>query len=280
MRFGTIGSRSVMHRHGVRIWGVAVVALLSSSARVAQAQASTVIPTGAGEEAARTRAAVLSQKISLHLPHSTLGEALKTINARAGVRLIYSRYAVPVRKPVSLVVDSITVGDALTFLLRDTGVEVVVSQSGWITLRTMEDARDVVGAGESARQGGGIIAGFVTDSATGAPVPQVAVRIEGTGLGAVSGPDGRYTIAGVAAGEYRVTVRRVGYVARTRAVTVVDGRTMTLNFALNQPATRLDEVVTTAVGQQRRYEVGNDISTINVDSIAPTAPIRPQESRF
>ena len=51
------------------------------------------------------------------------------------------------------------------------------------------------------------------------------------------------------------------------------GRPPTVNFELNPPAVKLDEVVTTALGEQRRYQVGNVISTINVDSIAPTAPV-------
>ena len=99
------------------------------------------------------------------------------------------------------------------------------------------------------------------------------VRVDGTTLEAQSGSDGQYRITGVTAGEYRVTVRRVGYLAKTRTVTLVEGESKTLNFGINPPATQLNEVVTTALGEQRRYEVGNAIATVNVDSIAPTAPV-------
>ena len=70
-----------------------------------------------------------------------------------------------------------------------------------------------------------------------------------------------------------MTARRVGYQPLTKDVTVAADQQATLDFALVAVPTKLDEVVTTAVGQQRRYEVGNTISTINADSIAPTAPI-------
>ncbi len=101
----------------------------------------------------------------------------------------------------------------------------------------------------------------------------MAIRVEGTALGAVSGADGRYTIHGVAPGTYHVTARRVGYTPLTQTVTIAPDVPATAEFALAATPTRLNEMVTTAVGDQRRYEVGNTISTINADSITPTAPI-------
>ncbi len=171
---------------------------------------------------------------------------------------------------VSLAVDTITVGDALNVLLQDTGIEAFVAANGWLTLERAGSLSSEVARNQPSQ---GTIAGSVVDSATRIPIPQVSVQVEGTRLGAVSGADGKYTILSVTAGDYRVTARRLGYVAHTRTVTVASGQPTIVNFALNQPATRLEEVVTTAVGEQRRYEVGNDISTINADSIAPTASI-------
>jgi len=69
-----------------------------------------------------------------------------------------------------------------------------------------------------------------------------------------------------------VTARRVGYQSLTKDVTVSADQKATLDFALVAAPTKLDEIVTTAVGEQRRYQVGNTISTINADSITPTAP--------
>ncbi len=245
-------------------FGAGSVALQASG----QGTPNPVVPVAAGAEAARARAAVLGQKISLDLQR--LKTALTTVASAAHLRLTYSPYLVPTSRIVSLVVDTITVGDALNVLLRDTGVEVFVAANHWVTLeRAGSVALDITKRQPSQ----GTITGSIVDSATRAPIPQVSVQVEGTQLGAASGPDGKYTIVGLAAGEYRVTARRLGYLARTRTVTVVSGQPTIVNFSLNQPATRLDEVVTTAVGEQRRYEVGNDISTINADSLARTAPV-------
>ena len=49
-------------------------------------------------------------------------------------------------------------------------------------------------------QGAGIVRGRITDAATGAPLVGVAVRIDGTAVGALTGEDGTYTITGAPAG--------------------------------------------------------------------------------
>jgi TonB-dependent SusC/RagA subfamily outer membrane receptor len=70
-----------------------------------------------------------------------------------------------------------------------------------------------------------------------------------------------------------VIVRRLGYQAHTSISAVRSGDTTALVIALAPAATRLTEIVTTAAGRQRRVEVGNVIAHIDVDSIAPTAPV-------
>ena len=214
--------------------------------------------------------AVLDRIVGLHLTRVPLQAALDTISAESGVRIAYGARGVPLEQLVTIVIDRVTVGDALRAVLDGTGVGLAVLPGGMIVLRP----GNVPLLGSDRRfQGTATISGYVRDSATGASIPQVTIRVDGTTLGTKSDGEGRYKIAGVSAGEYRVTARRVGYLAKTRSVTVADGQAVTIDFLLNPPASKLDEVVTTAVGEQRRYQVGNVISTINVDSLAPTAPV-------
>ncbi len=210
--------------------------------------------------------AVLDRTFAAHLERVPLSEALAVVSTKASVHFTYSRGKVPLDKVVTLVAGTITVRDALAIILLDTGLEAVAAPSGAIRLEPRA-------GGSAAQQAGGTVAGSIVDSATQASIPQTTVRVDETGQVTRSDGNGKYAIGGVAAGQYHVTARRVGYVARTRSVVVEDGQTATVNFALNPPATRLEEVVTTAVGDMRRFEVGTDISTINVDSIAPTAPV-------
>ena len=47
-----------------------------------------------------------------------------------------------------------------------------------------------------------------------------------------------------------------------RPVTLTNGGTATLDFTLAASIVQLQEIVTTATGEQRRVEIGNAISTI------------------
>ena len=116
----------------------------------------------------------------------------------------------------------------------------------------------------SSQAATGTIAGQVTDVRSTQGLEAVSVQVEGTRFGAATGADGRYRIAGVPAGSYTLTTRRIGYGPGRQAVTVAPGATATANFALAPMATSLDEVVVTgtAGGEQRR-SIGNAVTTIN-----------------
>jgi TonB-linked SusC/RagA family outer membrane protein len=94
----------------------------------------------------------------------------------------------------------------------------------------------------------GQIAGTVSDSSTGAPIPGAQVAVTGTTLGARTNETGQFTIAGVAPGTHSLDVRRLGFAARTvRGVQVTAGQTASVSVALSPVAFRLQEMVTTGV---------------------------------
>jgi len=115
----------------------------------------------------------------------------------------------------------------------------------------------------------GQITGQVTDARSGAPLAQVQVYIEGTGLGGLTRADGRYTIMNAPAGAHQILAQRIGMGLETREVTVVAGESTTVDFALVPQALGLDEIVITGTaGAARRREIGNTISQINVGELA------------
>ncbi|MEA2062889.1 MAG: carboxypeptidase regulatory-like domain-containing protein [Gemmatimonadota bacterium] len=96
-------------------------------------------------------------------------------------------------------------------------------------------------------QTGAKIEGVVIDSATGAPIQGVQVRVEGTRLGNVSGADGYYFILNVPVGLRSVTFSHTGY--RTRSVSGVRtsaGHTSTLNTALEAGVFELEAITVQA----------------------------------
>ncbi len=218
---------------------------------------------------AGVRLAVLDKTIALDLDEVPVAAAMEAIARDAGLTLTYGDEAIPQARRVSLKAANITVTDALLVALRGTGLDAVVSTTGVLVLVRHGAPLAVA----TRHQGGGTIAGQVVDMVTRAPLDQVAVRVEGPALAGVTTSDGRYAVHNIPPGTYRATARRVGYTPLTKTVTVSPNSATTVDFAVAAAPTRLNEMVTTAVGDQRRYEVGNTISTINADSIVPTAPI-------
>ena len=119
--------------------------------------------------------------------------------------------------------------------------------------------------------GGQTVSGKVTDPGS-APVVGVTISVEGTQLGAITGSDGTYRLAQVPSGAHVLIARRVGYTPARRSVTVGTSD-MTVDFTLSAVPASLEAVVTTATGAQRRVELGNTISAIEVSERAATAPI-------
>jgi TonB-linked SusC/RagA family outer membrane protein len=118
----------------------------------------------------------------------------------------------------------------------------------------------------------GIISGRVVDAASQQPVADVAVVVEGTRLGAVTGADGNFVIVGVPVGSQTVRARRIGFAAPVQIVTVTTGGTVAVVFPLERRATVLEEVVTTGYGTQRRLAITGSISTIDADQARTAAP--------
>ena len=118
------------------------------------------------------------------------------------------------------------------------------------------------------------ITGRVTVRGSTEPLPDSRVIVVGTSIFTLTNAEGRYTLRGVPAGNVEVRVLRVGYVEQKRPVTVTAGQAATLDFELDRTLVVLQEVVTTATGQQRRSELGNSIATIDVTKKVQESPIK------
>ena len=259
------------------VWAM-VFAVIGVWPRATRAQTSPPKPAASADQpSTRGAAATLDRKISLHLEHVTFKQALDAIAAAGHVQIAYSRTYVSSDKLVTLVVDSITVGDALTVLLRGTQISVTVSPGGLLML---DDAADTAGGGRVlsltaaavARTDSGSVTGTITDSVTGAGVRGAIARVDETNQMAMTNANGVFTIAPVAAGKYHVSIRRVGFLPHVRLVVIEGGKQTVVDAILSRQPTKLEEVLTTATGSQRRVEVGNDITTLSADSILNIAP--------
>ena len=114
----------------------------------------------------------------------------------------------------------------------------------------------------------------VTDAVNRQPVPAAQVQLVGTTTGGTTNAEGRLTLRGLAAGNHEIRVLRVGYAEQKKTAIVAATGETTVEFALNPVSIQLTPVVTTATGEQRRVEIGNSVSTIDVAKKIEEAPIR------
>lgn len=129
-----------------------------------------------------------------------------------------------------------------------------------------------VSAASAAAQG--TITGHVTAQGTNAPLGEARIIVIGSTASAMSAEDGKYTLNGVRAGVVVVQVLRIGYSSLKKNVTVTAGGPTTADFQLEAAIVKLQDVVTTATGQQRKVELGNALTDLgNVSLKVEQTPI-------
>jgi TonB-linked SusC/RagA family outer membrane protein len=118
------------------------------------------------------------------------------------------------------------------------------------------------------------ISGTITEAGANAPIAQVQIQVVGTNLGALTNAEGRYTIRGVNPGTYQLRALRVGFTQQTRSVTVGAAEDATADFVLQSAPISLAPVVTTATGEQRKVELGNNVTVMDAATRVETAPVK------
>jgi len=214
----------------------------------------------------------LSKSISMQVENVMLEEALRQIAEKGDVELVYGSHSVLSDRTLTLRLEDVSVQTALSRAVEDTGLEPMLSSSGYIVLIKQSNVTDPQvgqeGGGDfsmeaqnleraplslqSSRVQQGTIRGTVTDQQTGEPLPGVNVVIEGTQQGASTGGDGQYTISGVEAGSYTMQASFVGYATQTKEeIEVQDNETTVVDFRLQPEEVALEDVVVTALGVER-----------------------------
>jgi iron complex outermembrane receptor protein len=117
-------------------------------------------------------------------------------------------------------------------------------------------------------QGTGRIVGTVTEAATGGAVAGAQIVVDGTGIGAVSGPRGTYSLANVPAGARTLVFTMLGFETVREPVDLAEGQTATVDVAL--PAGFVEVGGITVIGASRR-------PTRIVEAPAAVSVVTPEE---
>jgi outer membrane receptor protein involved in Fe transport len=215
-----------------------------------------------------TAAPVLQRRVSISAADKTVGAALKQVIRQADLEILYSAQIVPLRHPLKIEARDITVANALSRILAGLTVDVSVTPTGALALLPRGSTRDW-----TAPDSGGVN-GRVSDSRDGSPLAGASVNVERTQLTTLTDEDGRYSLSGLPSGVYTVRARYIGFAPGRREVTVVPGKDVALDFALEPSAQELEQVVVT--GTIVPTEVKALPNPVTVIDEAEIAALRPQ----
>jgi TonB-dependent SusC/RagA subfamily outer membrane receptor len=210
----------------------------------------------------------LAQRVTIHLTNVALKRAIDSVSRVAKVVVEYRLPLIKEHaKHITVNAVGTPLGVVLEQVLSGTGLHVVPGGPGSLTIVASREAyADSVPTG-------GTVGGRVVDSASGRGLGGATIKVSGTKVSAITSDSGNFTLQDIPAGDHTLMVRLFGYRAAERSVTVTDGGRTTARILLSSVPTVLSGVVTTATGQQRKIELGNDITTINVDSVMRVARV-------
>ena len=116
----------------------------------------------------------------------------------------------------------------------------------------------------------GTVTGMVTADGSGLGSAQVVMvqSVTGAQYGGLTSNSGRYTIVGVPAGSYAVTVQLIGYTAESQQLTVQAGGTAMLDFSLTPTALALGgiEVLAERAEERRTPVAFSDVSKTEIQT--------------
>ena len=248
-----------------------LLALPAASTR-AQSTAATAPPPAdqAAPEPVDRTLPPLQRRVTLTLRDVSLSTALRAIDRQADLQLGFTERLLPPDHRVSLAARAMPAGEALRRVLSGTDL-VVVDTRGELTL--------VRAAHPAAADTGhtGVIVGRVLDTLHAAepmPVISAGVAIKGTRILVATNAEGNFIITNAPIGIQTLTVRALGYQVTEKSVVVLPDTGVRVDIIMPRSLARLQEVVTTATGHQRRLEIPNAVTVVDADSVVASLPVR------
>lgn len=185
-----------------------------------------------------SRVPSLRRRIALELDSVPVRDALATLSHLSGLRFIYAEDVVDGDRAVHLRARDITVAAALTQVLLDASVSVVIRPDGDAVLVP-------AAAGFAQHDTASTVMGTVTDS-TGEPVSDAEVYVVTSGRAGHTDATGRYAVGQLLQGPTRLRARVPGWEPADTEVTLPPRRSETINFVLKRQAAVLAAVNVTS----------------------------------
>ena len=120
----------------------------------------------------------------------------------------------------------------------------------------------------------GRLKGTVRDKLTEDPLPYTNIILKGTSYGTATDFDGNYIIENITPGTYTIRASYIGYEAEETNVTIVEGRTLELNFLLNSASVLGDTLIVTAQAEGQKRAINEQLSSIAIKNVVSAARIQ------
>lgn len=224
----------------------------------------TTIDERSGPEVEAINQNKKGNRFDIRLKNVSLIDAVNEIAKSANIKIGYSANALSNRPKVSIEEKGVTAIRALEQVLSGTGMT-VVEYGDRLAIVAVEDSTKAKVTGS--------ISGRIIDAETKAGIAGVKVSVIGSTITVLTDRNGEFQLGNISVGEQTISARLIGFSNSTQVITVIAGKSVTVNFSLKSSASMLSEVVTTATGMHRKVEVGNDITVIKVDSVMRNSPV-------
>ncbi len=224
---------------------------------------------------------LLETKITMQIGHTTLRNALISLEKEANVRFIYNPREIRATSKVSLNASGSKLSDILAQLFTPLYIHYEIRGKQIMLFRTRPGLRS--GVSENLRMPGipefapgkafHTLAADTTVSVSGRifevndppiPLPGATIKVSGrSSVGTMSDEKGNFTLPNVPVNS-TVTISMVGFKSQDF---IVRGERSNLIFSLEEDLTALDEVVVTGFGTQKRREIASSVSTVNLGNL-------------
>ncbi len=117
----------------------------------------------------------------------------------------------------------------------------------------------------------GNIFGHVIDKKTGEHLPYINIILKNTTIGTTTDATGHYVLKNLPEGKFTIVASSLGYIPQEHPIEIKKGKTLEIDFVLEEDALNLNEVVVTAGRTvQKRMEASVIVNTLNAKSLATT----------
>lgn len=114
--------------------------------------------------------------------------------------------------------------------------------------------------------------GHVLNSKTGEHIPYISIALKGTVLGTLTDATGHYSMNHLPVGEYTAVASSIGYKTQEKTVLLENGKTIEVNFEMEEDAVQLNQIVISAnKNETNRKEAVSIVNVITPASFEQTS---------